>query len=569
MLLKFAKQSLWLFGLALILIQQGMAQNVLVEIGDIIPEQIKYAGFILDQEQEIKINAIGAHRQSRHWISSTAWILNADTREIAWELTDANSKWKSRQLREYRDAVNLSAGRYEVYYCYFPGYYHDEGWSITKFFFGEREGDNGAYGDFKITVYGNGKKLDAREVEEYQKKVKARAVVSLSTGNNDLYEKQGFKLDTELDLMVYSVGEVKRDGTYDYGWIINSDTRQEVWRFTHHNSEYAGGSEKNRMIRETISLPAGNYAAFYVTDDSHSPMEWNTNPPYDPAFWGLSIFTKNDTDKRYVHLFNYQDITPKNIIIELTRLGDDEFVTKGFTLKKDMNLRMYAIGEGMEGEMFDYGWIINAKTHQRFWEMDFRDTEHAGGNIKNRLYDKVVSFPKGNYILNYITDDSHSYHDWNASSPFDRQKWGITIIAADDNFNPNDVAEYSEQNDQSVLAKIVRVGDSENRKERFTLEKDGPVRVYAIGEGRNGDMFDYAWIEEASSGKIVWEMTYRKTNHAGGDRKNRLFDDTVFLPAGDYYVHYESDDSHSYRDWNSSAPRDPINWGVTIYKIED
>lgn len=62
MLLKFAKQSLWLFGLALILIQQGMAQNVLVEIGDIIPEQIKYAGFILDQEQEIKINAIGAHR---------------------------------------------------------------------------------------------------------------------------------------------------------------------------------------------------------------------------------------------------------------------------------------------------------------------------------------------------------------------------------------------------------------------------------------------------------------------------------------------------------------------------
>lgn len=175
MLFKFAKQSMWLFGLALLFIQQGMAQNVLVEINNIVPEEIKYAGFILNEEQEINIDAIGAHRQSRHWISSTAWILNADTREIAWELTDANSKWKSRQLREYRDAVTLSPGRYEVYYCYYPSYYKDEGWSITKFFFGEKNEDNGAYADYKITVYGNGKKLDAREVEEYQKKVKAKA----------------------------------------------------------------------------------------------------------------------------------------------------------------------------------------------------------------------------------------------------------------------------------------------------------------------------------------------------------------------------------------------------------
>ncbi|MEZ4766598.1 MAG: hypothetical protein R3C26_26425 [Calditrichia bacterium] len=55
----------------------------------------------------------------------------------------------------------------------------------------------------------------------------------------------------------------------------------------------------------------------------------------------------------------------------------------------------------------------------------------------------------------------------------------------------------------------------------------------------------------------------------GGARKNREFNDTVFLRAGDYVLHYESDDSHSFRDWNSAPPRDPVNYGVTIYKIEN
>lgn len=456
-----------------------------------------------------------------------------------------------------------------MYYCYFPTSYHDDSWSFSKFFFGKGDEYQDAYGDFSITLYGSGRKLEAQDVRDYQKQIKDKAVVSLTVDSNDRYEKQGFTLEKPLDLIIYAVGEVRQDGTYDYGWIINADTRQQVWKFDHNNSKYAGGSEKNRMVRQNISLPAGNYAAFFVTDDSHSPVEWNAAPPYDPVFWGLSVYPQNEPDKKYARLYNYQDFPSKNVIVEFTRLGDDQFVSKGFTLKKDMNLRIYALGEGMDGEMFDYGWIIDAKTHERVWEMEYHDTEHAGGNSKNRLYDRIVSFKKGNYVVYFITDDSHSYREWNASAPFDREKWGITILAADDKFSSGDVTDYNTEEDRSVLAKIVRVGNDERRQESFGTTKDGPVHVYAIGEGRNGDMFDYAWIEDSKTGKIAWEMTYRKTTHAGGDRKNRLFDDTVFLPAGEYYIHFESDDSHSYRNWNASPPRDPINWGVTIYKVEE
>ena len=41
-------------------------------------------------------------------------------------------------------------------------------------------------------------------------------------------------------------------------------------------------------------------------------------------------------------------------------------------------------------------------------------------------------------------------------------------------------------------------------------------------------------------------MTYRATEPAGGAPKNRRFDGVVTLPAGEYVLRYETDDSHSF-----------------------
>jgi hypothetical protein len=234
-----------------------------------------------------------------------------------------------------------------------------------------------------------------------------------------------------------------------------------------------------------------------------------------------------------------------------------------------MDLRLYAIGEGRDGEMFDYGWIVAAKTHQKIWTINYYDTEHAGGGSKNRLIDETVQFDKGNYIAYFVTDDSHSYIRWNASPPFDRERWGLTIMAADENFNPAEVTAYEEKDDKSILAKLVRMRDHERRRESFTLTKDAKVRIYAIGEGSDGEMYDYGWIEDKSTGRVVWEMTYRMADHAGGARKNRAVDATISLKAGEYVVYYVTDGSHSFNDWNADPPHDPVNWGITVYALED
>ena len=202
-------------------------------------------------------------------------------------------------------------------------------------------------------------------------------------------------------------------------------------------------------------------------------------------------------------------------------------------------------------------------------KMTYRRTEHAGGAKKNRLFDDIISLKKGSYIAYFVTDGSHSYRDWNSAPPFDQENWGMTLSAANSNFSKNDVKEYSETEDKSILTRIVGVRDWETKKERLVLKKDTKVRIYALGEGSDGRMYDYAWIENADNGRTVWEMTYRKTDHAGGARKNRMFEGTIMLEAGEYYVYYETDDSHSFKDWNSAPPRDPMNWGVTIYTVNN
>jgi hypothetical protein len=226
----------------------------------------------------------------------------------------------------------------------------------------------------------------------------------------------------------------------------------------------------NAQSRETISLPAGKYAAIFVTDDSHSPYEWNSPPPHDPSAWGMFIRAA-ESDKRFVKKFEYNVFEEKDIILSLAPVRDDDFHSQGFTLKKPMKLRIYAIGEGSGKDLADYGWIVEAKTQKKVWEMRYYDTEHAGGAHKNRMQDEIVQLEAGSYMASFVTDDSHAHREWNSSPPYDPEHWGLTILAAEANFSRSDVAEYKPSADPSMLASIVGVRDHANKRASFTLKK--------------------------------------------------------------------------------------------------
>jgi CubicO group peptidase (beta-lactamase class C family) len=121
---------------------------------------------------------------------------------------------------------------------------------------------------------------------------------------------------------------------------------------------------------------------------------------------------------------------------------------------------------------------------------------------------------------------------------------------------------------KTALAQIVSVPDDADKTVEFNLSQSSSVRIFTAGEGDNGQMYDYGWIENAETGKPVWEMKYSETTHAGGAPKNRKIDVVITLPAGKYRLRYKSDDSHSFDNWNAMPP--DINfWGIALYAKEN
>ena len=256
----------------------------------------------------------------------------------------------------------------------------------------------------------------------------------------------------------------------------------------------------------------------------------------------------------------------RNVLVSLEATGDDGQWSQGFRVKKVVSLHVYAEGEGNSRQMHDFGWILDARSRKRVWEMTAEKSRYAGGDDKNRRQVETITLPPGDYIAGYLTDDSHSPADWNAAPPCDPLMYGLTLSVPSD---PDlaSVALVEVEAKQAVLAEIVKVGNDQDRRLPFKLDRARSLRIYALGEADGQEFADWGWIEDAS-GKTVWSMATATTGPAGGAEKNRLADEVVKLPKGAYTLRYRTDDSHAYGKWNARAPRDKEHYGITVYAAD-
>lgn len=558
----------------------ALAQStVLADLHGFGPRQLKSQTFVLDAPQEVQIDAVGATATSgtskvsaltsmfQHddkptpsW-SGNAWVLDLNSRKVVWELSAVATTSGSSGTRGFKGSVRLPAGSYTAYYASFPDgdYWTDENGKSKSdrkwHWFGDEP-----VADFKLVVRGTGRPLAERPAPPSS----PTTIVSLRGDSREQFAESGFVLAKPTEIEIVSEGEARSDGEFDFGWIVNVDTKATVWRFTWRDSQPAGGAAKNRLVQTSRTLPAGRYAAFYATDDSHDPSEWNAPPPHDPEAWGLTLSVKDRDARASVKTFPYEHVPQNATIVAITHVGNDASRKQGFTLTRPMDVRIYALGEGRNGRMFDYGWITSAGSRNRVWTMSYDNTEPAGGDRKNRIVDTTIHLDKGSYIVHYISDDSHSAEEWNAAAPPDGKRWGITVLSPQGPIDRAAITPYDEKSDASILAELTEVRDDEQVRKSFSLDRETDVRIYAIGEGSGGDLVDFGWIEDAKTGRRVWEMTYRTTEHAGGAQKNRRFDGVIRLPAGNYVLRYETDGSHSFGNWNAAPPDDPEAWGITV-----
>jgi hypothetical protein len=92
-------------------------RQVLAAIDNIYAEEVRTAGFVLDRSQEVNIEAVAPGRRRTGQMLGNAWILDAQTRTVVWNLADAARNELSGDLLEIEDNLRLPAGPYEVYYA--------------------------------------------------------------------------------------------------------------------------------------------------------------------------------------------------------------------------------------------------------------------------------------------------------------------------------------------------------------------------------------------------------------------------------------------------------------------
>lgn len=421
-------------------------------------------------------------------------------------------------------------------------------------------------------------------------------VVELSDIGHQQVSFAGFSLKTQKKIHIKAVGagadrwakkiqnyQQDEHNQYAYAWILNASTREMVWRMTVDNTEEDRWSEWKRKFDGDVTLDKGDYELYYsAVEPDYFSFEggflsfdkiikkifrdedwWDDNSDdWMVKVSGVDeVYSEDDVRK-------FQRIAHENAIVDLTNCKNDVYENRGFSLTKKATIDIYMIGEGDAGKMYDYGWILDAKSRKKIWIMEEEKSEYAGGAVKNKVAKQSLDLDAGDYLVYFKTDDSHSAEQWNANPPYDPFGWGVIIRLADKDKDPSIVSKYSEKEDEAIVS-ITKVGDYAYKEKSFEVTKPTSIRIYAIGEGRSGDMFDYGWISDANTGEIVWKMRYRDTQHAGGASKNRLFQGVIELKPGQYIVHYQTDDSHSYEEWNSRPPQDPEMYGISIYPMND
>ena len=250
--------------------------KTLVKLDDIYPEDLRLEGFELDAEQSVAIEAVGFYYRNggNRILLGNAWILDSKSRDVVWNLADTKSRSRKRGMIEFSDEISLPKGSYEVYFASYPirsltdvnlDDLKDLGEILRSLFRGWFKGDRYSYRgeildlyrDFKIVVTGDGKRLDRDDIYAYHDKQKSESLVWISGYKKNTLKNFGLIANKPVELEVYSIGEVMREGQFDYGWIYDIDSRERVWELSYQRSEAAGGAKKNRMNKSRVRLEKG------------------------------------------------------------------------------------------------------------------------------------------------------------------------------------------------------------------------------------------------------------------------------------------------------------------------
>ncbi len=546
------------------------------------------------EPQRFAIDAAGSFASpDARRLEAYAWILDRDSREVVWQMTPARATRTRGTVAEQRDTVTLGPGTYDAF---FTSYGSGERPTSSGIFSTSRRWRNNAP-HWKLVIQALGDAAfaqgstrnwggddwdDARPAPD--------GLVWTSAPDGDDEATGTLLVRTPAAVEVYAVGALQPTEKSPLH-ITPVGGSTPVWTLPVAESEAAGGNRQNRQYRGTFTLSPGLYEVRYDPDRDWG--RWQANPPFDPAAWGVTLSTA--TPDAVARFEPFETADPA---VAISQPGDGVDRSVDFRVARRTPVLVYAMGEMQSStNRYDYGWIEDAASGRRVWEMEYDETRRAGGDGKNRVAEAWITLDPGAYTLRYKSDGSHSYGDFNTSPPDHDERWGIALFAADEAaLVAGQTADLGGQDpegawgeeasdarfriesrrneleappsvDGAVVA-LTRSGSNEDVSADFEVRRPAEYRLYATGEVSGTQQYDYARLLD-ENGTVLWEMTGDATVAAGGAARNRTFDATVHLEPGRYTLHYQSDASHDYDSFSpGDAPTYPNAWGVILRALD-
>ena len=407
------------------------------------------APFAIDSSVEVAVEAVGCVPKLSDEYLATAWILDSGTRHAVWSL-DARERDLApddRYLRVANERLRLAPGRYVLYLFGGTQWRHEAPFrsfsnvlnDIADLINRDNPGqDPQSYLDRCFVALSPAPGAPANALSPLPTTADATApgdpsagaLLDLCRAPGDTVLARAFRLarPTTLRLRVYA--EAARDSTHlhDWAWVEDAATGAPAWLLDGSATSRAGGARKNRLFEGEVRLPAGDFVARFVTDDTHAWGAWNAAPPFDPDAWGLALFpgagcAPGDLQPLALDAVRH---SPGRLAV-LTMARDDEDRRQEFTLVQPARVHIEALLEGPGDSMSDRAWIAESGTGRKVWNLDYEATKPAGGAAKNRSFTGEIDLPAGRFTAHVRCDDSHAFGAWNADPPPEPWRWGLMV----------------------------------------------------------------------------------------------------------------------------------------------
>lgn len=386
----------------------------------------------------------------------------------------------------------------------------------------------------------------------------------------------GLQVDKATDLAISLTAAFETDKEDAllavYGWILDNRDHSVVWTVNPQSAERVGVLA---LVADTIHIAPGSYEVFFTTVGPTARSRRNAPflglKPFWTNYqseWSMSVSEAQIQEEKSYSIrevgVNEASATAKNLIWATGPIGDHSMKSFVFRVAEPSDLNIYSVGE-MCTSGCEYGWIEDIHTSERIWQMDWENTEPAGGMDKNRQFSGTIRLGPGIYRAVFQTNGGHSANYWNANPPTDPDGWGLSMTGSD----PTRFVEVDPWVQSEPIIELTGIGDDEYREVQFALTEPASLIIFAVGEiSSKGALYDYAWIENRTTRQTPWEMSRENSQHAGGDNTNRAETAFLDLEVGRYSLYYRSDESHSAERWRKTKPQHPERWGVTVFPMD-